>query len=218
MKRSLFVLLAAVLLTALLPARTAGSGGGFEFYDETQRTFSPVSCREVTVLLDGTELASPLPGLLTGGRVLVPLRALAEALGAEVVWDGAQRRAILSKGNTTLILPLGSPTALVNGRIVSLPDGIGASIVRQGGVSRTMAPLRFVAEQLGAAAASPRRRALPRRRTLPSPAPPAASPSPSTPVTAAAPPALPTRVWRKRRSIWRWPCCCGSGWRRWDTG
>lgn len=153
MKRSLFVLLAAVLLTALLPARTAGSGGGFEFYDETQRTFSPVSCREVTVLLDGTELASPLPGLLTGGRVLVPLRALAEALGAEVVWDGAQRRAILSTADTTLILPLGSPTALVNGRIVSLPDGIGASIVRQGGVSRTMAPLRFVAEQLGAAAA-----------------------------------------------------------------
>lgn len=153
MKRSLFVLLAAVLLTALLPARTAGSGGGFEFYDETRRTFSPVSCREVTVLLDGTELASPLPGLLTGGRVLVPLRALAEALGAEVVWDGAQRRAILSTADTTLILPLGSPTALVNGRSVPLPGGVGAAIVRYGGAFCTMAPLRFVAEQLGGSAA-----------------------------------------------------------------
>jgi hypothetical protein len=90
--------------------------------------------------------AAPLLG--TGNRTLVPLRAIVEAMGGTVQWDAALRRATSSFGTTTVELIIGSNEAKVNGK--SVPIDTNASVVPLIVSGRTMLPLRFVAESLGA--------------------------------------------------------------------
>jgi len=78
------------------------------------------------------------------GRVMVPLRGVLEQMGAYVDWDAATRTVIANRDSTDIRLPLGSRTASVNGKSVTL-DVPAMSIN-----GRTMVPLRFVGESLGA--------------------------------------------------------------------
>jgi len=79
-----------------------------------------------------------------GGRVLIPLRAVVEALGAEVKWNAATQTVTGRKGERDFSLPIGSRTASVNGMSVNL------DVPAQMFSGTTMVPLRFVAEALGA--------------------------------------------------------------------
>jgi len=45
-----------------------------------------------TAQLNGQTLTLPVPGQITDGYALVPLRFVSEALGSEVAWDGESRR------------------------------------------------------------------------------------------------------------------------------
>ena len=90
--------------------------------------------------------AAPLLG--TGNRTLVPLRAIVEAMGGTVQWDAALRRATSSLGITTVELIISSNKAKVNGKSVSIDAN--ASVVPLIVSGRTMLPLRFVTESLGA--------------------------------------------------------------------
>jgi hypothetical protein len=78
------------------------------------------------------------------GRVLIPLRAVVEALGAEVEWNPATQTVLGRKGEREFSLPIGSRTATVNRSPVNLD--VPAQLIR----GNTMVPLRFVAEALGA--------------------------------------------------------------------
>ncbi len=148
MKR-FFSLLCVLALALALPARAGGLT--IQFYDEGAGGYAPAqTVEEVPVLLNGEPLKADLPALLLGGRTLAPVRALAEALGATVSWDGVGRRVTLERGGDRIVLTLGSATALVNGESRPLPDGVPALLARLDGSERTLAPLRFVAETLGA--------------------------------------------------------------------
>ncbi len=96
------------------------------------------------VLLDGEPLSFDVPPAIEQGRVLVPMRAIFEALGADLEWDGVTRTVTAARGQTTVVLAIGSRTAFKDGAPVVLD--IPAKIV--GG--RTLVPLRFVSEALGA--------------------------------------------------------------------
>ena len=78
------------------------------------------------------------------GRVLVPLRGVLEQMGAYVGWDQTTQTVSASKGDLDLSLPIGSRTARVNGKDVSLD--VPAQVVD----GTTMVPLRFISEALGA--------------------------------------------------------------------
>jgi hypothetical protein len=39
-------------------------------------------------IVDGAPVALDAPGRILGGRTMLPIRFLAESLGAEVAWDG----------------------------------------------------------------------------------------------------------------------------------
>lgn len=80
----------------------------------------------------------------SGGRVLVPLRGVLEKMGAYVTFDSARREVKAVRNEAQIILPIGSNTAQVDGRTVSLDAP--ARILN----GSTMVPLRFVAEALGA--------------------------------------------------------------------
>ncbi|MDD4238239.1 MAG: stalk domain-containing protein [Desulfotomaculaceae bacterium] len=77
-------------------------------------------------------------------RVLVPVRFISEALGAGVKWQAEEQKVILQKGDQQVILTIGSKTYSVGGQIHLLD---APAIIMN---SRTMVPLRFVSEALGA--------------------------------------------------------------------
>lgn len=79
------------------------------------------------------------------GRVRLPLRAVAEAMGADVRWDPAKQQVTVRRDGLTVELWVGNTTARVNGKplFVDAPP----IIVPPG---RVMVPLRFIAEAFGA--------------------------------------------------------------------
>jgi len=74
---------------------------------------------------------------------MVPLRAIFEALGAEVDWNASTQTVTGTKGSTVVQLTIGSTSPTVNGVVVPI-DQPGVVIEE-----RTMVPLRFVGESLG---------------------------------------------------------------------
>ena len=97
----------------------------------------------IQVKLNGIYLNMDVPPTIIDGRTLVPLRAIFEALNADVVWDNNTKTVTGSKGSTTVVLKINSKTAQVNGKNTLLD--VPATIVD----GRTMVPARFIAESLG---------------------------------------------------------------------
>ncbi|MCL6449580.1 MAG: copper amine oxidase N-terminal domain-containing protein, partial [Armatimonadetes bacterium] len=98
----------------------------------------------VKIQVDGKFLTFDVPPLLENGRTLVPLRALFENLGALVKWEEETRTVTAVKGDLTVRLTIGSTLAYVNDKPVTLD--VPAKIVN----GRTLIPVRFVSESLGA--------------------------------------------------------------------
>ncbi|MBI5832082.1 MAG: copper amine oxidase N-terminal domain-containing protein [Armatimonadetes bacterium] len=106
---------------------------------------SVAMAQPISVTLDGRPLGFDGAGpQMVRGRVLVPMRGIFEALGAGVTWDGANQIVSATRAETNVLLRIGSRTAQVNGRAVSLD--VPAMLVRD----TTMVPLRFVSESLNA--------------------------------------------------------------------
>ena len=88
--------------------------------------------------------ASPnTKALLLDNRTYVPIRAIIEAVGGTIRWDGKSRQVTINYRNYILDLWIDDPIAIVNGRNQRLE--VPARIIN----NRTMVPLRFVAELLG---------------------------------------------------------------------
>lgn len=96
------------------------------------------------VSVNGYDLPTDVAPVLRRGRTLVPVRAVAEALGAEVAWNAETRTVTLSRNGRSVSLTIDEPIARIDGAEVEL-DVPGTLI--QG---RTMVPLRFVGRALGA--------------------------------------------------------------------
>jgi len=98
----------------------------------------------ITIMLDGRQLVTDVAPIIVSGRTLVPMRAIFEALGASLAWAETTQTVTARKGATTVTLGINRPTATVNTQSVALDQP--AQIVR----GRTLVPLRFVVEALGA--------------------------------------------------------------------
>ena len=101
---------------------------------------------EIQVTIDGRRVVfGGQQPVIVDGRTLVPVRGVFEQLGFEVSWNGAARQAMLSDGSNTLILTIGSPNFMINGRQSAHVLEVPAQII--GG--STMLPLRAVLESVG---------------------------------------------------------------------
>ncbi|TYP52442.1 stalk domain-containing protein [Thermosediminibacter litoriperuensis] len=120
------VLLVAIMLTIItpLPASAAAS---------------------IRVMLNGQDLKFDVTPVLKNNRVLVPFRLLSENLGAGVHWDGRTKTVTAHRGETRVVLRVGSSTAYVNEKPVKLD--VPAMLIQ----GRTLVPLRFYSEAFGAA-------------------------------------------------------------------
>jgi minor extracellular serine protease Vpr len=99
--------------------------------------------------VDGVVTTIDVAPQIVEGRTLLPVKWVTEPLGATVSWDGTQRKVSVSLGQKRLELWIGKSQALVNGIGVAI-DSQNAKVVPLIISSRTMLPVRFVAEQLGA--------------------------------------------------------------------
>jgi len=86
--------------------------------------------------------------IIIEGRTLIPIRWVAEPLGAEVAWDGVERKVTVTLKNAKIELWIGKNIARVNGVDTPIdPDNPKVVPIIING--RTMLPVRFVAENLG---------------------------------------------------------------------
>jgi hypothetical protein len=119
------------------------------FEQDKKPTIIVLQIGNLTFTVNGTSKTLDSPPVIKNGRTLVPLRAIAEVLGATIGWDSAAKRVILGLGSISLELWIGKSAAAVNG--VSTPiDSANTSVVPEIINGRTMLPLRFVTESLGA--------------------------------------------------------------------
>lgn len=98
---------------------------------------------EISVKVDGDKVYFDQLPQIVNDRTLVPLRAIFEALGAEVNWDGTTRTVTGIKGETTVKLTIDSDQLYVNGTAKTID--VPATIIND----RTMVPARAVSEALG---------------------------------------------------------------------
>ncbi len=94
--------------------------------------------------VNGQSRALPVAPFVRDGRTLVPLRFIAEALGARVQWVAAEQKILLALGPRLVELWLDRTDARVGG------DTIGLEVAPTLVDSTTVVPVRFVSEQLGA--------------------------------------------------------------------
>lgn len=115
--------------------------------NETQREFILMEIGSPDMMI-GEEVYEIDPGrdtvpVVQNGRTLVPIRAIVEAMGGEVDWDGEEQMVSIEANGHSVSMWLGSKTIKVDGRRKSIdmaPTAING---------RTMLPIRFVAENLG---------------------------------------------------------------------
>ncbi|NPV28113.1 MAG: copper amine oxidase N-terminal domain-containing protein [Firmicutes bacterium] len=50
---------------------------------------------KISVLVDGRRVSADVPPFIENGRTLVPVRALAESLGAKVIWEEKEKLSLL---------------------------------------------------------------------------------------------------------------------------
>jgi hypothetical protein len=98
----------------------------------------------ITVVVNGQTLPADPPAVERGGSVLLPLRAVFEALQADVTWDTPTRTATATRRGVEVKMTLDNPTAYVSGRPVTL--AVPPQLIND----HTYVPVRFPAEAYGA--------------------------------------------------------------------
>jgi hypothetical protein len=98
--------------------------------------------------LDGVAVKLDVAAIIQNSRTLLPIRAIAEATGSVVSWDAATRLVTVTRKDRKVELWIGKNVARVNTKATNIdPDDYRVvPIIRN---SRTLLPLRFVAESLG---------------------------------------------------------------------
>ncbi|TYQ16446.1 UNVERIFIED_CONTAM: copper amine oxidase-like protein [Acetivibrio alkalicellulosi] len=96
-----------------------------------------------SIVARGRNIKFDVPPVIKGGRTLIPVRALSEGFGAEVIWNSEEREVIIRKGEKEIILKIDSNIAYINGEEIEIDAS--PQILN----NRTIVPLRFIIENLG---------------------------------------------------------------------
>ena len=96
------------------------------------------------VLADGETIVNDAAPVIRDSRTFLPIRVIAEELGADVAWNEAEQKVTITKDGDILEIFINEPFATVNGEPVALD---APAFIEN---DRTYLPIRFVAENLGA--------------------------------------------------------------------
>ena len=125
---------------------TGEGAGEYEgTYDATgNKIVADNSAVGVTVNGSAVTWTDAAPFIDKNNRTMVPLRAVGDALGLTVDWDGAKREAFFTDGTKTIYFPIDSTNARTSDSNIVTMD-TAAVIVND----RTYAPIRYLAEFFG---------------------------------------------------------------------
>lgn len=87
--------------------------------------------------------------VITEGRVMLPVKYVAEPLGASAVYDPIEKKVTVTSADKVIELWIGKNTASVNGEDVMIDPSNPNVVPYILPPGRTMMPLRFIGEQLG---------------------------------------------------------------------
>src|SRR5690606_8915687 len=107
-------LLAAVLIATCIPVGAAQNEA------VTATSLDAAEQVPVHISLHGEPMAVEQPAFLSEGVTLVPLRSIAEALGAVITYTEEGHRITLRKDSTLINLAIGSLSAQKNGQLITL--------------------------------------------------------------------------------------------------
>lgn len=126
--------LAALVMVCLVLAPSGAAAGSVAEADG--------GAADIAILIDGDALKTEVPPYINGNYLMLPVRAVFEALGATV--DNPPGTLLVTgvKGDTTVQMEVGSPDAAINGHTYGLP--VPVQVIS----NHTLAPVRFVAEAL----------------------------------------------------------------------
>lgn len=110
----------------------------------TQATVITLAIGNTNATVNGNTVANDTAPMIVNSRTMLPIRFVAEALGAKVGWDESAQAVTVTADNVNISLTVGQSSASVNGTSIALD---APSFIENG---RTFLPLRFVAENLGA--------------------------------------------------------------------
>ena len=97
---------------------------------------------KINVVVNGTELSFDTPPVMINDRVLVPLRAIFEALSAQVSWDDATSTVTATDGKNIIKMTIDNNYFTKNGQ--KIPLDVPATLIND----RTLVPARAVSESL----------------------------------------------------------------------
>lgn len=126
----------ALLSLAVILALTAALGG------------VGAAATDITIVINGETVAADEPPRIVNDRTLVPIRVISEYLGADVEWEEEAQQVHITWGDRNISLIIGEKRAWVDGEPVDLD--VAPQIMATATIGRTMVPLRFAGEALGA--------------------------------------------------------------------
>jgi len=110
----------------------------------TQAAFLlPAQAQQIKVVVNGKTLKE-VKAVMINGRVLVPSRAVAEALNAKVNWNNQTKTATVKRDKTSLEVTINRQVAYLNDKPITLD--VSAKLIN----NKLYLPLRLVSESLQA--------------------------------------------------------------------
>ena len=130
-RRTKRLILSILILTILLPQSSS---------------FYSLAARPIRLMVDGKDITSKASPIIERGRTLVPIRFVAEELGAKVDWKSEERRVIIEKGDRLVDLKIGSYLVMaMDGKKDYILSDTTPKLIND----RTYVPLRLVGNALG---------------------------------------------------------------------
>ena len=105
-----------------------------------------LAAAQIRLVIDGKDVTASAIPVIENDRTLVPIRVIAEELGAKVTWNEKDRTVLINKDSVSILLRIDSHLIEYqnNGKIYSLSD-VPPKIIKD----RTFVPLRLVSNALG---------------------------------------------------------------------
>jgi N-acetylmuramoyl-L-alanine amidase len=97
----------------------------------------------IKLYMNEKQLTSEVAPRIVNDNTIVPVRIIAENIGAKVGWEDKSRKVTINKGDVSIELTINNPVVLVKGKSIKLE--VAPTIIDD----KTMLPLRFIGEQLG---------------------------------------------------------------------
>ena len=113
-------------------------------FDAYQKELLNSTADKITVIVNEALLESDVDPFIKDGRTLVPMRAIFEALEANVSWDDATKTATATAEDIEVKITSESTTAYINGAPYTLDV---PALIENG---RFVVPVRFISESFGA--------------------------------------------------------------------